>query len=164
MQQHLECCSMFLKSLNDYGPVTLAPVMMKSFEIEYYNTHPHPHPLDYSLALNMIIPDILVSKLVVLGLYSLYLCLDKGLHHPQTTHNLLSLVSTSISSSDSAPVLYKVVYWTHYFTPCTHDCTPAQTTNTIIKFAYDTTVVFGRCPHPKWLKFYLILYKWANEG
>ncbi|KAF7661471.1 hypothetical protein LDENG_00260640, partial [Lucifuga dentata] len=88
--------------------------------------------VDYSSAFNTIIPDILVVKLLDLGLPSLTCSWIKDFltHRPQTSSRTLS--TGSPQGCVLSPLLYALY---------THDCTAAYTGNTIIKFADDTTVI-----------------------
>ena len=96
--------------------------------------------IDYSSAFNTIIPDILVSKLTALGL-SPSICTwikDFLSNRPQTV-KLGPHLSSTITLSTGSPqgcVLSPLLYSLY-----THDCTPTHPTNTIIKFADDTTVI-----------------------
>ncbi|KAF7669875.1 hypothetical protein LDENG_00100560, partial [Lucifuga dentata] len=85
--------------------------------------------VDYSSAFNTIIPDILVVKLLDLGLPSLTCSWIKDFltHRPQTV-KLGPHLSSSRTLSTGSPQ------------GCV-DCTAAYTGNTIIKFANDTTVI-----------------------
>lgn len=93
--------------------------------------------IDFSSAFNTIIPSRLVTKLMDLGL-SQPICLwikDFLSNRPQTV-GLGHHLSTPITLSTGSPqgcVLSPLLY--------THDCAPAHSTNTIVKFADDTTVV-----------------------
>ena len=96
--------------------------------------------LDFSSAFNTIIPQQLICKLVQLGL-STSLCnwvLDFLSERPQTVR-VGNNTSSSITLSTGAPqgcVLSPLL-----FTLLTHDCTPTYSTNHMVKFADDTTLV-----------------------
>ena len=96
--------------------------------------------LDFSSAFNHIIPDILVQKLSHLGL-STPICLwikDFLSDRPQSVR-LGPHLSSKITLSTGSPqgcVLSPLL-----FTLYTYDCSPTHLSNTIIKFADDTTVV-----------------------
>lgn len=96
--------------------------------------------VDYSSAFNTIIPDILISKLFILGL-SPSICTwikDFLTNRPQTVKlgpQLSSVIMLSTGSPQGcvlSPLLYSLY---------TYDCIPTHPTNTIIKFADDTTVI-----------------------
>lgn len=96
--------------------------------------------IDYSSAFNIIILDILFSKLTDLGFPSLTCTWIRNFltNRPQTVKLGPHLSSTHTLSTGSpqgcvlSPILYSLY---------THDCRPAHHQNTIIKFADDTTVV-----------------------
>ncbi|KAL0202435.1 hypothetical protein M9458_000453, partial [Cirrhinus mrigala] len=101
--------------LNDYRPIALTPIMMKCFESSTFNT---------------IIPQQLIHKLNLLGLNT-SLCnwiLDFLTGRPHTT----TLSTCAPQGCVLSPLL---------FTLLTHDCTAKFSSNHIIKFADDTTVV-----------------------
>ncbi len=95
--------------------------------------------IDFSLAFNTIIPQQLINKLNLLGLNSL--CnwiLDFLTGRPQTVrvgHNTSSTTTLSTGAPQGC-VLSPLL-----FTLLTHDCTAKFSSNHIIKFADDTTVV-----------------------
>ena len=96
--------------------------------------------IDYSSAFNTIIPDILVRKLLDLHLPPPTCAWIKDFlsNRPQTV-KLGPHRSTSLSLSTGSPqgcVLSPLLYSLY-----THDCTPSHPSNTVIKFADDTTVV-----------------------
>ncbi|KAJ8362640.1 hypothetical protein SKAU_G00114710 [Synaphobranchus kaupii] len=96
--------------------------------------------IEYSSAFNPIIPDILVSKLLHLQLLPPICAWIKDFltNRPQTVE-LGPHLSSSLSLSTSSPqgcVLSSLLYSLY-----THDCTPSHPSNTVIKFADDTTVV-----------------------
>ena len=96
--------------------------------------------IDFSSAFNTIIPQQLINKLDRLGLNT-SLCnwlLDFLTERPQAVR-VGNNTSSTITLSTGAPqgcVLSPLL-----FTLLTHDCTPTFSTNHIIKFADDTTVV-----------------------
>uniref|UniRef100_A0A669CX86 Reverse transcriptase domain-containing protein n=1 Tax=Oreochromis niloticus TaxID=8128 RepID=A0A669CX86_ORENI len=96
--------------------------------------------IDFSSAFNTIIPQQLICKLDRLGL-STSLCnwlLDFLSQRPQAVR-VGNKVSNSITLSTGAPqgcVLSPLL-----FTLLTHDCTPTYSSNHLVKFADDTTLV-----------------------
>ena len=96
--------------------------------------------IDFSSAFNTIIPQQLISKLDKLGL-STSLCnwlLDFLSQRPQAVR-VGNNTSSSITLSTGAPqgcVLSPLL-----FTLLTHDCTPTHSSNHLVKFADDTTLV-----------------------
>ncbi|KAK3532681.1 hypothetical protein QTP86_027807 [Hemibagrus guttatus] len=93
--------------------------------------------VDYSSAFNTILSHILVGKLEDLGLpHSTSMWINSFLsNHSQRIRH----TSTALSLSTGSPqgcVLSPLLY-----TLYTHDCTPTHHSNTIVKFADDTTVV-----------------------
>ncbi|KAI3356445.1 hypothetical protein L3Q82_017655, partial [Scortum barcoo] len=110
-------------SLNDYRPVALTSTIMKCFERSAFNT---------------IVPSKLVTKLRDLGLNSA-LCdwiLNFLTSRPQavrmgsTTSSTLTLNTGAPQGCVLSPLLYSLF---------THDCVATHSSNTIIKFADDTT-------------------------
>ncbi|XP_029938457.1 NACHT, LRR and PYD domains-containing protein 3-like [Salarias fasciatus] len=96
--------------------------------------------VDFTSAFNTIIPDTLVRKLIDLGLPPLTCTWIKDFltNRPQTA-KLGPHQSSTRSLSTGSPqgcVLSPLLY-----TLYTTDCSPAHSSNTIIKFADDTTVV-----------------------
>jgi len=96
--------------------------------------------LDFSSAFNNIIPEILVEKLSDLGFFSpiCHWIKDFLSNQPQSV-KLGPHLSPTLTLSTGSPqgcVLIPLLY-----TLYTHDCTPTHLSNTIIKFADDTTVV-----------------------
>ena len=108
--------------------------------LEGRNTHVRMLFLDFSSAFNTIIPQHLISKLAPLG-FSTHLCnwlLDFLSNRPQSVrvgNNVSSVISLSTGSPQGC-VLSPLL-----FTLMTHDCCARSTTNHIVKFADDTTVV-----------------------
>ena len=96
--------------------------------------------VDYSSAFNTIIPDILITTLVTLGLPPLICAWIKDFltNRPQTVRlgPHLSSARTLSTSSPQGCVLSPLLYCLY-----THDCRPANDNNLIVKFADDTTVV-----------------------
>ncbi|XP_062859991.1 polycystin-1 [Trichomycterus rosablanca] len=96
--------------------------------------------IDFSSAFNTVIPTKLVAKLSDLGI-STPMCnwvLNFLTNRPQSVR-LGSQVSSSLTLSTGVPqgcVLSPLL-----FSLFTHDCVPLHTSNTLIKFADDTTVV-----------------------
>ena len=96
--------------------------------------------IDFSSAFNTIIPQQLICKLDTLGL-STSLCnwlLDFLSQRPQVVR-VGDNTSNSITLSTGAPqgcVLSPLL-----FTLLTHDCTPTHSSNHLVKFADDTTLV-----------------------
>lgn len=96
--------------------------------------------IDFSSAFNTIIPDILVRKLADLGLptHTCHWIKDFLSNRPQSV-KLGPHTSTSRTLSIGSPqgcVLSPMLY-----TLYTTDCRPTHPSNTIVKFADDTTVV-----------------------
>ena len=96
--------------------------------------------IDYSSAFNTIVPSILVAKMAGLG-FSMPICTWVGdflsgrpqvVRIGQLTSQPLELSTGSPQGCVLSPFLYTLY---------THDCTPIHPSNTIIKFADDTTLV-----------------------
>lgn len=96
--------------------------------------------MDFSSAFNTILPHRLVSKLEALGLsnsiclWTLDFLTDRSQRVRVGPHT-----STALGVNTGSPqgcVLSPLLY-----TLYTHDCTPTHPSNSIIKFADDTTVV-----------------------
>lgn len=107
--------------------------------LEHRNTYVRMLFVDYSSAFNTIIADILINKLLHLGL-STPICtwIRDFLTNRSQVVRLGPHLSSTITLSTGAqqgcvlsPLLYSLY---------TSDCSPAHPTNTIIKFADDTTV------------------------
>lgn len=93
--------------------------------------------IDYSSAFNTINPNQLVNKLLDLGVNNnLCMWINNILTDRPQTVRLGPYKSLSLSLSIGA---CKDVCLAHRYT---YDCTPTHPTNTIIKFADDTTVVW----------------------
>ena len=96
--------------------------------------------IDFSSAFNTIIPQQLISKLDKLG-FSTSLCnwlLDFLTQRPQAVR-VGNNISSTLTLSTGAPqgcVLSPLL-----FTLLTHDCTTTHSTNHLVKFADDTTLV-----------------------
>ncbi|KAI5614992.1 gastrula zinc finger protein XlCGF28.1-like [Silurus asotus] len=96
--------------------------------------------IDFSSAFNTIIPQHLIEKLSLLGLNT-SLCnwiLDFLTGRPQAVRigNSISSTTTLSTGAPQGCVLSPLL-----FTLLTHDCAPTHSSNHIIKFADDTTVV-----------------------
>ncbi|KAI3352532.1 hypothetical protein L3Q82_005477 [Scortum barcoo] len=143
--------------LNDYRPVALTLVIMKCFErivlkhikdiipaalthLQLPNTYVRMLFVDFSSAFNTVIPDKLVLKLHNLGLPS-SLChwiRDFLTNRPQVvrigdnTSSRLVLSTGTPQGCVLSPAL---------FTLFTSDCSAIHSTNTIVKFADNTTIV-----------------------
>ncbi|KAI5609732.1 hypothetical protein C0J50_5712 [Silurus asotus] len=96
--------------------------------------------IDFSSAFNTIIPQHLIEKLNLLGLNT-SLCnwiLDFLTGRPQAVRigNSISSTTTLSTGAPQGCVLSPLL-----FTLLTHDCAPTHSSNHIIKFADDTTVV-----------------------
>ncbi|KAL0199254.1 hypothetical protein M9458_007794, partial [Cirrhinus mrigala] len=96
--------------------------------------------VDYSSAFNTIIPHKLVVKLEDLGLpQTVCMWISSFLAERRQRVRVGRHTSTAISLSTGSPqgcVLSPLLYSLY-----THDCTPVHHSNTIVKFADDTTVV-----------------------
>jgi hypothetical protein len=96
--------------------------------------------IDYSTALTTIVPSKLIIKLEVLGLNPA-LCnwvLDFLTGRPQVV-KVGNNISTSLNLNTGAP--QGCVFSPLLYSLFTHDCVTMHTSNSIIKFADDTTVV-----------------------
>ncbi|XP_063344797.1 interferon-induced very large GTPase 1-like [Pelmatolapia mariae] len=136
-----------VSGLNDYRPVALTPTIMKCFErlvMKHIKTLLPPHwthcNLHFSSAFNTIIPQQLIGKLSLLGLNT-SLCnwiLDFLTGRPQSVRigNCTSSTTTLSTGVPQGCVLSPLL-----FTLLTHDCVATHSSNHIIKFADDTTVV-----------------------
>ncbi len=94
--------------------------------------------IDFSSAFNTIIPQQLITKLNLLGLNA-SLCnwiLDSLTGRPQSVGHNTSSTTTLSTDAPQGCVLSLLL-----FTLLTHDCTAKFSSNLIIKFADDTTVV-----------------------
>uniref|UniRef100_A0A669EHA4 Reverse transcriptase domain-containing protein n=1 Tax=Oreochromis niloticus TaxID=8128 RepID=A0A669EHA4_ORENI len=121
--------------------------------------------VDYSSAFNTIIPDILINKLVNLGLPPLTCAWIKDFltNRPQTVRLGPHLSSTRTLSTGSpqgcvlSPLLYSLY---------THDCSPAHNNTLIIKFADDTTVVglISKGDEAEYREEVLKLAAWCSEN
>ncbi|KAK0152183.1 RNA-directed DNA polymerase from mobile element jockey [Merluccius polli] len=152
-------------NLNDYCPISLTPTITKCLEqlfayranrstedaiaialhtalshLEHRESYIRMLFIDFSSAFNTIIPDILVSKLSDLGLPPLICSWIKDfLTNQAQTVKLgphLSSTQTLNTGSPQGCVLSPLLYNLY-----TSDCRPAHSSNTIVKFADDTTVV-----------------------
>ncbi|KAK3556718.1 hypothetical protein QTP70_015089, partial [Hemibagrus guttatus] len=147
-----------VSSLSDYWPVALTPMVMKYLgnrstedtvatalhaalsHLEKQGSYVRLLFVDYSLAFNTILPQILVGKLEDLGLpQSTCMWINSFLSNRSQRVRVGRHTSTALSLSTGSPqgcVLSPLLY-----TLYTHDCTPAHHSNTIVKVADDTTVV-----------------------
>ncbi|KAL0154309.1 hypothetical protein M9458_050422 [Cirrhinus mrigala] len=157
--------------LNDYRPIALTPIMMKCFErlvmhdiqfayrpnrsmddaisstlhlalahLEQKDSYVRMLFIDFSSAFNTIIPQQLIHKLNLLGLNT-SLCnwiLDflTGRRQSVRVGRNTSSTTTLSTGAPQGCVLSPLL-----FTLLTHDCTAKFSSNHIIKFADDTTVV-----------------------
>ncbi len=96
--------------------------------------------MDFISAFNTILPDRLVTKLLDLGIsHSICLWIKDFLSDRPQKVKVGRHYSSCLSLSTDSPqgfVLSPLLY-----TLYTHDCTPTHSSNTIIKFADDTTMV-----------------------
>ncbi len=108
--------------------------------LENKNTYVRMLFMDYSLAFNTIVPATLVVKLQNLGL-NRYLCswiLDfltgrsQVVRMGDNTSSPLTLNTGDPQGCVLSPLLYSLY---------THDCTATHSSNVIVKFADDTTVI-----------------------
>uniref|UniRef100_A0AAZ1X703 Reverse transcriptase domain-containing protein n=1 Tax=Oreochromis aureus TaxID=47969 RepID=A0AAZ1X703_OREAU len=121
--------------------------------------------VDYSSAFDTIIPDILITKLVTLGLPPLTCAWIKDFltNRPQTVRLGPHLSSTRTLSTGSpqgcvlSPLLYSLY---------THDCSPTHNNTLIIKFADDTTVVglISKGDEAEYREEVLKLAAWCSEN
>uniref|UniRef100_A0A8C6PWZ8 Smoothelin b n=1 Tax=Nothobranchius furzeri TaxID=105023 RepID=A0A8C6PWZ8_NOTFU len=120
--------------------------------------------VDYSSAFNTIIPDILINKLVTLGLPPLTCAWIKDFltNRPQTVRLGPHLFSTRTLSTGSPQgcVLSTLLYSLY-----THDCSPTHNNTLIIKFADDTTVVglISKGDEAEYREEVLKLAAWCSE-
>ncbi|KAI4889401.1 hypothetical protein NFI96_034095, partial [Prochilodus magdalenae] len=120
-----------ITTLNDWRPVALTSIISKCFE---------KLVRDFSSAFNTIVPSRLDIKLRDLGLNS-SLCswILNFLTDRRQVVKLAGITSSSLTLSTGAPqgcVLSPLLYSLY-----THDCTARHSSNVIIKFADDTTIV-----------------------
>ncbi|KAI3364132.1 hypothetical protein L3Q82_010949, partial [Scortum barcoo] len=129
-------------SLNDYRPVALTSTIMKCFErlVKFIHHLFHPGLTGPTSHSTPLVPSKLVTKLRDLGLNSA-LCdwiLNFLTGRPQavrmgsTTSSTLTLNTGAPQGCVLSPLLYSLF---------THDCVATHSSNTIIKFADDTTVI-----------------------
>ncbi|KAF7646613.1 hypothetical protein LDENG_00184830 [Lucifuga dentata] len=117
------------RSTEDAISITLHTALS---HLEHRNSYVRMLFVDYSSTFNTIIPDILINKLSALGLSSLT-C--RWINDFLVGSHLSSTITLSTSSPQGcvlSPFLYSLY---------TYDCSPAFSTNSIIKFADDTTVI-----------------------
>uniref|UniRef100_A0A6I8PZ49 Reverse transcriptase domain-containing protein n=1 Tax=Xenopus tropicalis TaxID=8364 RepID=A0A6I8PZ49_XENTR len=108
--------------------------------LDQRNTYVRMLFIDYSSAFNTIVPSRLVMKLRDLNIGSSLCCwiLDFLTNRPQVVR-IGNITSSTLTLSTGAPqgcVLSPLLY-----TLFTHDCTATHSSNTIIKFADDTTII-----------------------
>ncbi len=108
--------------------------------LEYKHSYVRKLFIDFSSVFNTIIPQLLINKLNLLGLNN-FLCnwiLDFLTGRPQSVHVCRNTSSTTTLSTGAPQgcVLSPLL-----FTLLTHDCTAKFSSNHIIKFADDTSVV-----------------------
>ncbi|KAI3365920.1 hypothetical protein L3Q82_000743 [Scortum barcoo] len=121
--------------------------------------------IDFSSAFNTIIPQQLICKLDKLGL-STSLCnwlLDFLSQRPQAVR-VGNNISSSITLSTGAPqgcVLSPLL-----FTLLTHDCTPTHSSNHLVKFADDTTLVglITKGDETHYRKEVQLLTRWCKDN
>ncbi|KAK3531454.1 hypothetical protein QTP70_020535 [Hemibagrus guttatus] len=136
--------------LNDYRPVALTFIIMKCFEslhnplalthLDNKDTYVQMLFIDFSSAFNTIIPQHLTEKLSLLGINT-SLCnwiLDFLTGKPQSVRigNSTSSTTTLNTGAPQSCVLSPLL-----FTLLTHNCAAMHSSNHIIKFADDMTVV-----------------------
>ncbi|KAK3519399.1 hypothetical protein QTP70_027526, partial [Hemibagrus guttatus] len=129
--------------LNDYRPVT--PIIMKCFKRLVMRQikdllPPSLDPMQFASAFNTIIPQHLTEKLSLLGINT-SLCnwiLDFLTGRPQSIQieNSTSSATTLNTGAPQGCVLSPLL-----FTLLTHDCAAMHSSNHIIKFANEMTVV-----------------------
>lgn len=125
------------RSTEDAISTALHPALT---HLETSNTYVRMLFVDFSSAFNTVIPHQLVAKLYILGLSS-SLCawvMDFLTDRPQHVR-VGKNISSSLTLRTGTP--QGCVLSPMLFTLLTHDCAPIHPSNTIIKFADDTTVV-----------------------
>ncbi len=121
-------------------PNTLDPLHLALTHLENKDSYVRMLIIDFSSAFNTIFPQQLINKLNLLGLNN-SLCnwiLDFLTRRPQSVrvgHNTSSTTTLSTGAPQGC-VLSPLL-----FTLLTHDCTAKFSSNHIIKFTDDTTVV-----------------------
>ncbi len=108
--------------------------------LENKNTYVRMLFVDYSSAFNTIVPATLVAKLQILGLnrslcsWILYFLTDRSqvVRMGNNTSSPLILNTGAPQGCVLSPLLYSLY---------THDCTATHSSNIIVKFADDTTVI-----------------------
>ncbi|KAK3545736.1 hypothetical protein QTP70_011332 [Hemibagrus guttatus] len=140
-----------VRCLNDYRPVALIPIIIKCFDrlvlphtslshLEHPNTYVRMLFVDFSSAFNTTVPEKLVDKFNNLGLTTT-LCswiLDFLRNRPQNVR-VRNHTSATITLNTGAP--QGCILSLALFTLFTHDCKLIHSSNTIVKFADNTTVV-----------------------
>ncbi len=141
------CCLLHWTHYNLHTAVTVpqtmllpSPCTLLSPTLENNNTYVRMLFVDYSLAFNTIVPATLVAKLQTLGL-NRSLCswiLDfltgrsQVVRMGNNTSSPLILNTGAPQGCVLSPLLYSLY---------THDCTATHSSNVIVKFADDTTVI-----------------------
>ncbi len=107
--------------------------------LENKNTYVRMLFVDYSSAFNTIVPATLVAKLQTLGL-NRSLC-SWILDFLTGRSQVVRMGNTHHLPWSSTLVHCRAASSVHSCTPCTHDCTATHSSNVIVKFSDDTTVI-----------------------